>query len=775
MSYAIDVYRGDARPDAPLARLRAVRGVLPASGRRARSSARGELEQQIASRARARREVRARLALLRARAWRRSPARRQPRSTSPTRPSPRRRPLALDAWLGVLGYAFQIYFDFSGYSDMAIGLALMLGFELPQNFDSPYRRASITDFWRRWHITLSSWLRDYLYIPLGGNAAGARGRTQPDADDAARRAVARRGWNFVLWGGIHGGMLAFERALRGPRARGSTPTSGGVALPLATFLVVTLDLDSVPRARCRDRRPDARRPLPASAPRTRSRRRRCCSPTLRCLRRWPGSTGSATGRWSNGSAVSAAPGRSARWPRASSRSSSAPEATNVPSSISSSDPIGGDTAFRRMPRIDARVPLVVLALLAALIATMELRLAAHGIRPTAVDSEALWVRERARASRLGDRAVILVGASRIQTGIDLDVLRARTGLAPVQLAIDGSSFVPVLDGLARDPSIRGTVIVGFIDSSLDEPRNAGATADRYEARFEATDDWTTTFSFDTIEGGLTDAVRSRLRSYADGARPLTSLRTRILSDASPQYAIFLADRSRLADYSQLDRRVTYYSRVVRELDSRISFPAGTDFREVETDLAQRIDALEPAASGGLRAQCGGGRRGRSEDRGARRTRLFRRDADPGADDANGGKTPSARGLLGPLRRRAERARGAFRGRAGDEGDCRAGRLAHRLPRPRRAHQRDARRAREVAPAQRAARSAAMRSSIGGWLMNSRADAALAGDAERLDRLGQRRLRRRCRPAAAAPRSSSRGRPAARRRRRRGTRASARTT
>lgn len=266
----------------------------------------------------------------------------------------------------------------------------------------------------------------------------------------------------------------------------------------------------------------------------------------------------------------------------------------MPSSISSSDPIGGDTAFRRMPRIDARGPLVALALLAALIATMELRLAAHGIRPTAVDSEALWVRERARASRLGDRAVILVGASRIQTGIDLDVLRARTGLAPVQLAIDGSSFVPVLDGLARDPSIRGTVIVGFIDSSLDEPRNAASAADRYEARFEATDDWTTAFSFDTIEGGLTDAVRSRLRSYADGARPLTSLRTRLLSDASPQYAIFLADRSRLADYSQLDRRVTYYSRVVRELDSRISFPAGTDFREVETDLAQRIDALEPA-------------------------------------------------------------------------------------------------------------------------------------------------------------------------------------
>ncbi|HEV3190150.1 MAG TPA: MBOAT family O-acyltransferase, partial [Polyangiaceae bacterium] len=76
---------------------------------------------------------------------------------------------AVDAWFGVTGYAFQIYFDFSGYSDMAIGLALMMGFVLVQNFDSPYKADSITDFWRRWHISLSTWLRDYLYIPLGGN------------------------------------------------------------------------------------------------------------------------------------------------------------------------------------------------------------------------------------------------------------------------------------------------------------------------------------------------------------------------------------------------------------------------------------------------------------------------------------------------------------------------------------------------------------------------------------------------------------------------------
>jgi hypothetical protein len=78
----------------------------------------------------------------------------------------------LDAWYGVTAYAFQIYFDFSGYSDMAIGLGLMLGFVFPKNFDSPYISQSITEFWRRWHISLSTWLRDYLYVPIGGNRKG---------------------------------------------------------------------------------------------------------------------------------------------------------------------------------------------------------------------------------------------------------------------------------------------------------------------------------------------------------------------------------------------------------------------------------------------------------------------------------------------------------------------------------------------------------------------------------------------------------------------------
>jgi alginate O-acetyltransferase complex protein AlgI len=120
---------------------------------------------------------------------------------------------APDAWVGAVAYAFQIYFDFSGYSDMAIGLGLMLGFLFINNFDSPYHAASITEFWRRWHISLSTWLRDYLYIPLGGNRRG-EARTYLNLMIVMLLGGLWHGasWNFVIWGGIHGVMLAVERA-----------------------------------------------------------------------------------------------------------------------------------------------------------------------------------------------------------------------------------------------------------------------------------------------------------------------------------------------------------------------------------------------------------------------------------------------------------------------------------------------------------------------------------------------------------------------------------
>ncbi len=145
---------------------------------------------------------------------------------------------AHDAWFGLFGYAFQIYFDFSGYSDMALGLALMLGFVLIQNFDSPYKAQSITEFWRRWHISLSTWLRDYLYLPLGGNRKGPR-RTYVNLMAVMLLGGLWHGasWNFVIWGAIHGTMLAFERAQGKDSLYRRLPGGARVAI---TFLVVCL-------------------------------------------------------------------------------------------------------------------------------------------------------------------------------------------------------------------------------------------------------------------------------------------------------------------------------------------------------------------------------------------------------------------------------------------------------------------------------------------------------------------------------------------------------
>ena len=121
-------------------------------------------------------------------------------------------PGLIAAWLGALGYAVQIYFDFSGYSDMAIGLGLMLGFRFPQNFLSPYRAHSVTEFWRRWHVSLSSWLRDYLYVPLGGNRGGAV-RTYVNLAATMLLGGLWHGaaWTFVLWGAWQALFLVVER------------------------------------------------------------------------------------------------------------------------------------------------------------------------------------------------------------------------------------------------------------------------------------------------------------------------------------------------------------------------------------------------------------------------------------------------------------------------------------------------------------------------------------------------------------------------------------
>lgn len=133
-------------------------------------------------------------------------------------------PSALDALLGLSAYAFQLYFDFSAYSDMAIGLGLMLGFQFRENFVSPYKACSVTEFWQRWHISLSTWLRDYLYIPLGGNRI-SRPRTYLNLFLVMTLGGLWHGaaWNFVLWGMWHGAWLVSERWIADTRGGNETP------------------------------------------------------------------------------------------------------------------------------------------------------------------------------------------------------------------------------------------------------------------------------------------------------------------------------------------------------------------------------------------------------------------------------------------------------------------------------------------------------------------------------------------------------------------------
>jgi len=142
------------------------------------------------------------------------------------------------AWSGTAAFAMQIFFDFSGYTDMAIGMALLLGFHFPVNFRRPYLAFSITDFWHRWHISLSRWLRDYLYIPLGGNRGG-EWRTYRNLMLTMLLGGLWHGasWNFVIWGGYHGALLSLERVL-GRKYFEKTP--GALLYPVRAALTFAL-------------------------------------------------------------------------------------------------------------------------------------------------------------------------------------------------------------------------------------------------------------------------------------------------------------------------------------------------------------------------------------------------------------------------------------------------------------------------------------------------------------------------------------------------------
>jgi D-alanyl-lipoteichoic acid acyltransferase DltB (MBOAT superfamily) len=150
-------------------------------------------------------------------------------------------PNFLAAWGGTLAYAFQLYFDFSGYSDMAIGLSRMIGVRLPINFHSPYKSVNIVEFWRRWHMTLSRYLRDYLYIPLGGNRKGPMRRQVNLLLTMLLGGLWHgAGLNFIIWGGLHGLYLVINHGWLGLKTRLGLP-----ALPGGRFLGVTLTFIAV--------------------------------------------------------------------------------------------------------------------------------------------------------------------------------------------------------------------------------------------------------------------------------------------------------------------------------------------------------------------------------------------------------------------------------------------------------------------------------------------------------------------------------------------------
>jgi alginate O-acetyltransferase complex protein AlgI len=144
---------------------------------------------------------------------------------------------SFSAWMALLAFSFQLYFDFSGYSDMAIGLALMLGIKIPENFDNPYVSKSVTEFWRRWHISLGNWMKNYLYIPLGGNQSSKKSRVYLNLWLVFIASGFWHGasWNFILWGAYHGLFLILERSLLKPFYQKLNET---IQMALTFFIVI---------------------------------------------------------------------------------------------------------------------------------------------------------------------------------------------------------------------------------------------------------------------------------------------------------------------------------------------------------------------------------------------------------------------------------------------------------------------------------------------------------------------------------------------------------
>ncbi len=238
---------------------------------------------------------------------------------------------------------------------------------------------------------------------------------------------------------------------------------------------------------------------------------------------------------------------------------------------------------------------IALCMLVAVVCLLEAALARRGYEGNAQDSPERWQHERGRASRLGKNALIIVGASRVQLGLDLPTLRAETGLEPVQLALDGSGFEAMLASLAADPGIRGTVLVDYYDMGVGVMGGPGAKAAKHYLAHPASH---FAAPFSSMEASLTDSVRSRLAAYADGSSPFNALQFRAFDDhAGPSYTTVRADRSVLADYSLVAMPAFYYQRVGWHL--------GLPDRRSVPDLAvlrEHIARLRPLDNGAYLAQ-----------------------------------------------------------------------------------------------------------------------------------------------------------------------------
>lgn len=239
--------------------------------------------------------------------------------------------------------------------------------------------------------------------------------------------------------------------------------------------------------------------------------------------------------------------------------------------------------------------LSVLLPMLAYVTASEYMLKAKGFPATWRDSMENWVFHRALASALGERALILVGASRIQLGMDLPSLRRMTGLEPVMLAIDGSSVGPILAGLAKDPDIRGTVIIDVMPAPIVSFGAEGGVSQQYQSAYERREsDSDLASPSEALEARLTQEFRNQLANYSDAARPWDVLRTRLLDpDATPQYLQTLPDRSRVADYGAVEMPKFYLRRVMRHLGEPLPLDERLSDLEQERALTGYIRQLGP--------------------------------------------------------------------------------------------------------------------------------------------------------------------------------------